>query len=94
MGVYGMSEEVVFVVKVGGKEVEINENTLAVLREYLKAPMSLDELARKLGLESWEEAYELIKAVPAWVLWTPPSMWSSRVKWYLQKQGGAHERPG
>ncbi|NAZ26820.1 MAG: hypothetical protein GU348_01555 [Thermogladius sp.] len=89
-----MSEEAVFVVKVGGKEVEVNEKTLSVLREYLKAPMGLDELARKLGLESWEEAYELIKAIPAWILWTPPSLWKSRVKWYLEKQGGSSEHRG
>ncbi|WP_440059889.1 hypothetical protein ACSU1N_01635 [Thermogladius sp. 4427co] len=84
-----MSKEAVFVVKIGNKEVEINEKTLSVLREYLKTPMGLDELAQKLGLESWEEAYEFLKAVPAWILWMPPSLWRNASRWILEKQEGS-----
>jgi len=76
-----MSEEPVFTVKVGDKEVVIDEKTLSILQEYVKTPMGLEELAEKLGLEGWEEAYEFIKAIPAWILWTPPSLWRSRKKW-------------
>jgi len=75
------SKKVVYVVKVGDKEIEINEDTLKIIREYLHRPMSLEELAEKLGLESWEEAYEFIKKIPAWIMWTPPSLWKYRVEW-------------
>lgn len=70
-----------YVVRVRDKEVEINEEVLRVLREYIHRPMSLDELANKLGLSDWEEAYEFIKKVPAWIMWTPPSLWKYRVEW-------------
>jgi len=63
------------VVRVGDKEIEINEEVLLTLQEYVHTPMSLEKLAEKLGLEGWEEAYEFVKKVPAWVLWTPSSMW-------------------
>lgn len=65
-----LSEEIK--IKVKDKEIEITEETLNILREYVRTPMSLEQLAAKLGLESWEEAYELIKKIPAWLLWTPP----------------------
>jgi hypothetical protein len=76
-----MSSATEYVVKVGDKEIVIDEKVLTVLREYLKTPMGLEELTEKLGLESWEEAYEFIKAIPAWILWTPPSMWKYRKEW-------------
>lgn len=76
----------VYVVKVKDKEVVIDEKVLQVLREYIKTPMGLEELAEKLGLESWEEAYEFIKAVPAWIMWTPPSLWRHRTRWMASKQ--------
>ena len=75
-----------YIVKVGDKEIVIDEKVLAVLREYLKTPMGLEELAEKLGLESWEEAYEFIKAIPAWILWTPPSMWKYRKEWIARSK--------
>ena len=59
-------------VKVGDKEIEITEDKLDILREYVRTQMTLEQLADKFGLENWEEAYELIKSVPAWILWTPP----------------------
>ncbi|HIQ03475.1 MAG TPA: hypothetical protein EYH40_03545 [Desulfurococcales archaeon] len=70
MGKTKLSEEIK--IKVKDKEIEITEETLNILREYVRTPMSLEQLAAKLGLESWEEAYELIKKIPAWLLWTPP----------------------
>lgn|GEM_PF-596031 len=79
------SGEVLFVVKVREKEIPIDERVLTIIQEYLKTPMSLEELASKLGLESWEEAYEFIKALPAWVMWTPPTLWKHRRKWLVDK---------
>ncbi len=82
-----MSEEknVMFVVKVGEKEIPIDENTLKIVREYIKTPMSLEELAEKLGLDSWEEAYEFVKALPLWIMWTPPSLWKYRKQWAIRE---------
>jgi len=81
-------KKVVYVVRVGDKEIEINENTLKIVKEYLHRPMSLEELADKLGLESWDEAYEFIKKIPAWIMWTPPALWKHRVEW-VEKQGSS-----
>ena len=61
------------VVKVGDKEVVINEETLEILQEYARTEMTLEQLARRLGLRNWMEAFEFVKAVPAWVLWMPPT---------------------
>lgn len=80
-----MEEKPRYVVRVRDKEIEINEETLNIVKEYLHRPMSLEELAEKLGLDGWEEAYEFIKKVPAWIIWTPPSLWKYRVAW-LEKQ--------
>ncbi|QGA54454.1 hypothetical protein GFS03_07640 [Sulfolobus sp. E5-1-F] len=54
-----------------GREVEINDDVIAVLNEYVRTQMTLEELSKRLGLSGWEEAYELIKQVPAWVMWSP-----------------------
>ena len=70
-------EEQKLSVNIGGKEIVIDEKTLHILREYLHTPMTLEKLADKLGLESWEEAYEFIKKVPAWLLWTSPTLWKT-----------------
>jgi len=72
-----MSEEAVFKVKAGDKEVIIDEEVLSVLQRYVKTDMTLEELARKLGLDSWEEAYDFIKNVPAWILWIQPTLWKT-----------------
>ncbi|RLG74216.1 MAG: hypothetical protein DRO08_00240 [Thermoprotei archaeon] len=61
-------------IKVGDKEIVITEEILNILREYARTQMTLEELAEKLGLESWEEAYEFVKKIPAWLLWTPPTL--------------------
>ncbi len=71
----------VYVIRVKDKEIEINEDNLKIIREYLHRPMGLDELANRLGLDSWEEAYEFIKKIPAWIIWTPPSLWKYRIEW-------------
>ncbi|RLG80661.1 MAG: hypothetical protein DRO40_10830 [Thermoprotei archaeon] len=81
-----MSEEVKYVIRIGDKEIEINEETLKIIREYLHTPMPLEQLAEKLGLDSWDEAYEFVKKVPAWIIWTPPSLWKYRVGWIQRKQ--------
>jgi len=87
-GCIALSEEkdAVFVVKVGEKEIPIDESVLRIIREYIKTPMSLEELAEKLGLDGWEEAYEFIKALPLWAMWTPPSLWEYRKKWAIKER--------
>ncbi|MEB3806385.1 MAG: hypothetical protein GSR73_02580 [Desulfurococcales archaeon] len=69
--------EAVFKVKAGDKEIEINEEILAVLQRYVKTNMTLEELAKRLGLDGWEEAYDFIKNVPAWILWIQPTLWKT-----------------
>ncbi len=83
-------KEPIYVVKVGDKEVVIDEKTLEIIREYLHRPMSLDELTRKLGFEGWDETYEFIKKVPAWIIWTPPALWKYRAGW-IQRREKAEE---
>ncbi|MCE4609658.1 MAG: hypothetical protein GSR72_01255 [Desulfurococcales archaeon] len=72
-----MSEAAKFVIKVGEKEIELNEEILAILHKYVRTDMTLEDLTRHLGLRSWEEAYEFIKKVPAWILWIPPTLWKT-----------------
>jgi len=79
--------EPVYVVRVGDKVIEINEEKLKIIYEYIHRPMSLEELAKKLGLDGWEEAYDFIKKIPAWLMWTPPSLWKFRKKWIESKAG-------
>lgn len=54
-----------------GREVVINEENIKILNRYAKTQMTLEELASQLGLTGWEEAYELVKQLPAWVFWYP-----------------------
>jgi len=72
-----VSEERVYKVRVGDKEIVIDEEVLNILQRYVKVEMSLEELASALGLESWEEAYEFLKKVPAWILWIHPTLWKT-----------------
>jgi len=67
----------VYRVRVGDKEIEVDERVLEVLSRYVHTEMSLEELASQLGLDSWEEAYEFIKNVPAWILWIRPTLWKT-----------------
>ncbi len=55
-------------VKIGSKEIELTDDMIKVLRTYVRTNMTLEQLASALSLESWEEAYELVKNVPSWVL--------------------------
>ncbi|MCE4627829.1 MAG: hypothetical protein F7C34_01590 [Desulfurococcales archaeon] len=70
-----MSEEIR--VKAGEKEIVLDEKVLSVLQRYVKTDMTLEELAAELGLSSWEEAYEFIKNIPAWILWIQPTLWKT-----------------
>ncbi len=72
-----------YIVVIGEKQIFITPEILKVIHEYLHRPMSLEELAKKLGLETWEEAYEFIKRVPAWIMWMPVNLWRLR----LEKEG-------
>ncbi len=56
-----------------GKEIPIDEATLSIVYKYIRSEYTLENLARDLGLDSWEEAYEFIKKLPAWIAWTPSS---------------------
>ncbi|MEB3756448.1 MAG: hypothetical protein GSR79_06275 [Desulfurococcales archaeon] len=72
-----MSEEKVYSVKVGDKEIVIDEEVLEVLKEYVHREMSLEDLAKNLGLSDWREGYEFIRNVPAWILWIQPTLWKT-----------------
>ncbi|MCE4624289.1 MAG: hypothetical protein F7C35_00285 [Desulfurococcales archaeon] len=72
-----MSEGAVFKVKAGEKEIELDEHVLSVLQRYVKTEMTLEELAAELGLKDWEEAYEFVKNIPAWILWIQPTLWKT-----------------
>jgi len=54
-----------------GREVILDEDAIKVLNEYVRTQMTLEQLAKRLNLANWEEAYELVKQVPAFVMWTP-----------------------
>jgi len=56
-----------------GKEIPIDETTLSIVYKYIRSVYTLEMLARDLGLDNWEEAYEFIKRLPAWIAWTPSS---------------------
>ncbi|MCC6010620.1 MAG: hypothetical protein LM588_06500 [Fervidicoccaceae archaeon] len=62
-------------IKIGDKEFVIDAKLLTVLKRYVSTEMTLEDLARELGLNGWEEAYELVKKIPAWIMWTPFTMW-------------------
>ena len=72
-------------IQVGDKKVIVDENVHAILREYVKTGMGIDELAEKLGFDNWSEAYELLKQVPAWLLWLPPSVVKNSVAQAVQQ---------
>jgi len=72
-----VSEEGVLKVRAGEKEIVLDERVLAVLQRYVKTDMTLEELAAELGLNGWEEAYEFIKNIPAWILWIQPTLWKT-----------------
>lgn len=73
-------ESELFRVKAGDKEIIIDEKVLEVLRRYRTTEMSLEQLASALNLDSWEEAYEFVKNVPAWILSIEPSQWKTMSK--------------
>jgi len=72
-----VSEEKVYSVKVGDKEIVIDEEVLEVLKEYVHREMSLEDLAKNLGLSDWREGYEFIRNVPGWILWIQPTLWKT-----------------
>ncbi|BDC19001.1 hypothetical protein [Acidianus sp. HS-5] len=58
-----------------GREVEINDDAVKVLNKYVRTQITLEELAKDLGLSGWEEAYDLIKQVSAWIMWYPETIY-------------------
>ncbi len=69
-----------YVIKVGDKEIEIDDSVVKLLNEYVRTEMSLEQLADKLGLDSWIEAYEFVKKVPSWIMWVPPTLWKKELE--------------
>ncbi|MCE4603177.1 MAG: hypothetical protein F7B18_08335 [Desulfurococcales archaeon] len=72
-----MVREGIYRVKAGSKEIEITEEVLETLQRYVHTEMTLEELAAKLDLEGWEEAYDFLKNLPAWILWIHPTLWKT-----------------
>ncbi|MEM0005576.1 MAG: hypothetical protein QXJ56_00345 [Ignisphaera sp.] len=64
-----------YVIKVGDKEIEVDDKVVKILNIYAKTEMNLEKLAEELKLSDWMEAYEFIKKVPAWIMWTPSLIW-------------------
>lgn len=64
-----------YVVKINDKEIELDEKIVKILNTYVRTETSLEKLAEQLGLDDWSEAYEFIKKVPAWIMWTPSILW-------------------
>ncbi len=54
-----------------GREVVLDEHAIRALNKYVRTQMTLEELAKELGLAGWEEAYELVLKVPSYVMWIP-----------------------
>ena len=69
-----------YVIIVGDKEIEIDEHIVKILNHYARTEMNLEQLAEVLGFDSWMEAYEFIKKVPAWIMWIPPTLWKREME--------------
>ncbi|MEM1541509.1 MAG: hypothetical protein QW101_01545 [Ignisphaera sp.] len=69
-----------YVVKVGDKEINLDEKIVKILNTYVRTETSLEKLAEELGLDDWDEAYEFIKKVPAWIMWTPSILWKKEME--------------
>ncbi len=86
-----MAEEggITLVVRIGegenAKEIELTEDVLRKIRVYLHTEMNLEQLAKELGLESWEEAYEFVKKMPAWLGRVPPTLLRYKLRMLEEK---------
>jgi hypothetical protein len=86
-----MSEEsgIRLVVKIGEgenvKEVELTEEVIRKVKKYLHTEYSLERLAEDLGLDNWEEAYEFVKKMPAWLVWIPPTLLRYKMRMLEEK---------
>lgn len=69
-----------YVIKVGNKEIEIDERVVKILNTYVRTETSLEKLAEELGLDDWSEAYEFVKKVPAWIMWAPSLLWKKELE--------------
>jgi len=82
-------EGIVLVVRIGegenAKEVELTEEVLRKVRVYLRTEYSLEKLAEELGLNGWEEAYEFVKKMPAWLVWVPPTLLRYKMRMIEEK---------
>jgi hypothetical protein len=69
-----------YVVKIGEKKIEIDKNIVKILNTYVRTEMNLEKLAEQLGLDDWSEAYEFVKKIPAWIMWTPSILWKKEME--------------
>jgi len=69
-----------YIIKVSEKEIVLDENIVKILNEYARTEFTLEKLAEILGFESWEEAYEFVKKVPAWIMWIPYTLWKVHIE--------------
>jgi hypothetical protein len=75
-----MSKNVEPTVKIGEKEVELNEDLYKIIHEHYRTGGTLDRLAEQLGLESWDEAFQLVAGLPQWVLWFTQNQFEEYLK--------------
>lgn len=69
-----------YVIRVGDKEIELDEKIVGILNTYVRTEMSLEKLAEELGFDDWNEAYEFVKKVPSWIMWTPSLLWKRELE--------------
>lgn len=67
-------------IKVGDKEIELADDVYRIIHDHYKNGETLDRLADELGLNGWDEAYQLVSAVPQWVLWFTQAQFEEKLK--------------
>jgi len=83
------------IIKLGDKEIEINQELYRIVQDYIKNSYTLDTLAEKLGLDGWSEAYQFVASLPQWVVWFTESQleeYLSQPHQERQQQAGAPKR--
>jgi hypothetical protein len=75
-----MSKNVEPTIKIGEKEVELNEDLYKIIHEHYRTGGTLDRLAEQLGLEGWDEAFQLVAGLPQWVLWFTQNQFEEHLK--------------
>ncbi|MEM3857632.1 MAG: hypothetical protein QXI37_03895 [Thermoprotei archaeon] len=76
-------------IRIGDREIELNAEVYRIIQEHYKYGDTLDKLADQLGLEGWEQAYQLISALPQWAIWFTQAQFEEKLK--LERK--AHPSP-